>query len=156
MIAPNDLLERIIRPTLGILGIADHQADEELLLGTAMQESGLGAHLAQLKGPALGIWQMEPASANDIWENYLKFRKQMAANVSSLMLPSIDRSAQLAGNLYYACAMARIEYLRAPEPLPPAGDVAAQADFYLRFYNRGGKATADEYIANWTAVKGAL
>ncbi|HEY1503196.1 MAG TPA: hypothetical protein VGF92_02790, partial [Stellaceae bacterium] len=153
-IDPTQLRQRIIVPTLLMLGNAlGGTAAEEILLGIALQESSGGHWLAQINGPARGIWEMEKATHDDIWVNFLKFNSSLAVRVSELSVPVIDRVEQLAGNLYYACAMARIDLLRAPEPLPPAGDIAAQADYYKRHYNSArGKATVDEYLANWRAA----
>ena len=42
---------------------------------------------------------------------------------------------ELAGNLYYATAMARIHYLRRPERLPSAMDVEGLAQYWKDHYN---------------------
>ena len=48
------------------------QEAENLLMGTAAQESALGEYIRQLgNGPALGIFQMEPETFDDIVRNYL-------------------------------------------------------------------------------------
>ena len=44
-----------------------------LLIGTCDIESNLGTYLYQINGPALGIYQMEPATHDDIILNYLKY-----------------------------------------------------------------------------------
>lgn len=152
-IDPQNLRDLVIRPTLNSLELGGDAA-EEIMLGTALQESGDGRRLIQAGGgPALGIWQMEPATYNDIWMNFLTARPVLMGVVRSLRIPSIVAPLdQLEGNLYYACAMARLVYYRRPEPLPAAGDLAAQAAFYVQHYNAGGKATINEYIANWRAA----
>jgi hypothetical protein len=50
-----DLRQYVIRPTLQRLGLWSLAA-ENLLLGTAAQESKLGYYLHQLEGPALGLY----------------------------------------------------------------------------------------------------
>ena len=160
MINPNQLLVGVIRPTLILLqsglGTASQENAEEILLGTGMQESHLGDYIAQRGGPALGVWQMEPATANDIWINYLAFRSPTMQAVSRLMVQGQDRVAQLQGNLYYACAMARLRYARAPGALPAAGDLEGQAAYYVKNYNAGGAATVEEYIDNWHALQAVM
>lgn len=146
-ISPQELRERVIRPTLAFLSLGGDAA-EELLLGTAMQESRCGAHIVQIGGPALGIWQMEPSTHDDIWTNFLDFRQPLRAKVLNLLMPTFSRTEQLVGNLSYACAMARVQYFRSPRPLPAAGDLAEQASLYKVVYNGPGKATTDQYIAN--------
>ncbi len=147
-ISPPDLRLHVIRPVCDLLGLGG-PAVEELLLGTAAQESGCGAHLAQIGGPALGVWQMEPATHDDIWRNFLSYRDDLAKKVEMLVVYGIERAPQLAGNLYYACAMARMQYLRSPMALPAAGDLEGQAACYKKVYNTPlGAATPEQYIAN--------
>ena len=67
--------ECIIRPTLRALEpeIPHSLVAEELLMLTAAHESHLGTYLKQKGGPALGIYQMEPATYRDLHENFLRF-----------------------------------------------------------------------------------
>lgn len=148
MISPGDLRAYVIRPTCDLLGLGG-DAVEELLLGTAAQESGLGEHLAQVHGPALGVWQMEPATHDDIWKNFIAYRAEYGTRVISLLSPGLTKLDQLRGNLYYACAMARLQYLRSPHPIPAAGDLVGQGALYKAVYNTaGGAATVEQYVAN--------
>ena len=62
---------------------------DERLLGTARVESDL-RHRRQIGGPALGLFQMEPATHNDIWESYLKYRAQLAERVQKLLTSEKD------------------------------------------------------------------
>ena len=123
----------------------------ELLLGTAIQESNL-TFLRQLgDGPALGVFQMEPATHDDIWENYLLHRPELAARVArTTRYPGIGMAADMVGNFWYATAMARIHYLRVPKALPEPGDVEGMAHYWKDYYNTLlGAGTVDEYIENW-------
>lgn len=153
-INPAQLLVLVIRPTLELIGLGG-TAREELMLGTCLQESGCGYYLHQLgNGPAIGPDEMETATHDDLWINFLKFRQDLAARIESLIIPGIPRPPQMAGNLYYAFAMASLPYYRSPAPLPPTGDLAGQASFYKAVYNTAkGAATAQQYIANWNAAK---
>ncbi len=64
------LHDYIIKPTLEYMG-GNYNSDKArfLLLCTAAIESNCGYYIKQVDGPALGIWQMEPATHDDIWEN---------------------------------------------------------------------------------------
>ena len=44
-----------------------------LLVGTACVESNCGEYIKQINGPACGIFQIEPNTAKDIQENYIKY-----------------------------------------------------------------------------------
>lgn len=165
MINPKQLRDEIIRPTLQLLVPLQHdqsgmsvEGAVELLLGTAMQESRCGEFLHQLgSGPALGIMQMEPATHDDIWTNYLEFHPEFRVPISGLICNGLKRLPQLEGNLYYAVAMARMQYMRAPGKLPAAGDLGNQAAYYKLHYNTpAGSATLDQYINNWHELQAKL
>lgn len=127
-------------------------------MGTIAQESHLGTYIKQLgKGPALGLVQMEPATHDDIWINFLAYKKPISALLWTLSLDNgmftsskIPDSAQLMGNMYYAIAMCRIHYFRKSDPLPAAGDIAGYAAYWKKHYNTTqGKGTEAEFIANY-------
>ena len=80
---PQDFIAEVVEPGLSAIGL-DSQAARELLLGTALQETGL-RNIQQVGGPALGYFQMEPATHDDIWENFLAYRPDLAARVKALL-----------------------------------------------------------------------
>lgn len=129
-IHPGQLREYVIRPVLHRLGLYS-EAAEELLMLTAATESLCGEYLHQVGGPALGIFQMEPRTHDDLWSNYLGYRASLADEIRQYG----STASQLPGNLYYACAMARIHYLRVPERLPSAMDVDGLARYWKDHYN---------------------
>lgn len=137
----------VVRPVLYMLELWSREA-EEIVLATAAQESGL-TYIRQLGGgPARGLWQIEPATAQDIWDNYLDHRPQLAGAVRRFMVPGVDAAEQLIGNLYYGAAMCRVFYRRLPDALPPAEDVRGMAELWKRRYNTAlGKGTVEEFVA---------
>ena len=141
----------VIEPALDILDL-NSQAAVELLLGTALIESGL-KYLKQLgNGPAVGVYQMEPRTHSDIWTNYLHYKPDLVKKVRKLAHRNSEfgPAQQMVGNLWYATAMARIHYYRVRAPLPAAGDIEAQASYWKRHYNTHlGKGTTDKYITTW-------
>lgn len=144
-IHPGQLREYIIRPTLKELGLYS-EAAEELLMLTAATESLCGEYLHQVGGPALGIFQMEPATHDDIWANWLKYKPTLAGKLARYG----HEARALPGNLYYATAMARIHYRRRPEALPSAMDERGLAQYWKDHYNTHlGAGTADKAIQNY-------
>lgn len=125
---------RIVLPVVQAMGQGGDAA-LNLLTGTALVESGL-SYLAQLQGPALGLWQMEPATHDDCWANWLRYQPDMARRILMLcgLTGSPDAEATV-WNLRYACAMARVKYLRAPSALPAANDAAALSAYHKQNYN---------------------
>ncbi|SHO56150.1 hypothetical protein [Vibrio quintilis] len=135
------LTELVVRPELERLGLYS-KAAEQLIVGTIFTESH-GEYLKQLgDGPALGIAQMEPATHNDIWSNFLKY-----SNLSDRIMESVApfsvtddadvpvKATELIGNMCYAVAMCRAHYYRKSEPLPKAGDVEGFARYWKTHYN---------------------
>lgn len=147
-IDPGQLRRLIIRPVLLHLD-AHSRAAENLLLGTAAQESHLGEYLAQIGGgPARGIFQMEPATRRDI-DQYLRRKSRLRLKVEYFKLPALP--AQLYGNLYYAAAMCRIHYWRVTESLPRADDIEGLAAYWKRYYNTPlGHGTITQFLFNYS------
>lgn len=146
----------VIQPALERIGLYSEDA-EELLLGTAIQESRL-TYLAQLgNGPARGVFQMEPVTHNDIWINWLPSQPTLRMNLKALAISGTPQDHpdpdELIWNLRYAAAMCRAHYRRKPGALPEAGDLAGQAAYWKKWYNTElGAGTEDEYIHNWNEV----
>lgn len=127
-------------------------AAEELMLGTAIQESLCLSHRRQIGGgPALGYFQMEPSTHDDIWANYLNYRHTLSNNVASfLSSPTANKYLELENNDKYAAAMARVHYMRVSTPLPSQGNTASQANYWKQHYNTPlGKGKPQEYIDKW-------
>ena len=157
MIDPRQLRDFIVTPTLKYLALPsdkDPTAATELLLGTAMQESKCGMAIAQYGGPALGVWQIEPLTATDLVQ-WLHTRPDLETLV--VLHTGSLKVDDLPGNLYLACALARLYYYRVKAALPAAGDIPAQAAYYKQYYNTPeGAATTTEYLVNWAALQHAL
>ena len=136
MIDHKQLREYVIRPVLHHLGLYS-EAAEELLVLTAAVESQGGQYLHQLgKGPAVGIYQMEPATHDDLWQNYLRYKTELSDKITDLASELFGQHAnEMAGNLYYATAMARIHYLRKPGAIPNKSDVRGLAGYWKSHYN---------------------
>lgn len=142
----------IVEPVLSKLRLYSKNA-EELLTFTCAAESLGGTLLVQIKGPALGIYQMEPNTYTDIWVNFIRARNQLATLMSLHFgcnkIPDIQR---LIYDLHFATAMARIHYLRAPGNIPDAKDTDALWDYYKKYYNTPkGKAKKEDAINKYLA-----
>ena len=89
-----------------------------LLMGTAAQESHLGKYRKQLGGgPALGIFQMEPATFNDIVNNYLRYKPSLVVKIERVAHVSRFKAEDIENNDLLAICMARVHYLRVSEIL---------------------------------------
>lgn len=141
------LREYVVRPVLVRLNLWSLAA-ENLVVGTAVHESRLD-YLKQLgRGPALGICQMEPATHDDIWQNYLAYHPGLASRVEQLIAPwPVPRSSQLVSNLAYAVGMCRVHYRRVPTALPKADDTVGLGAYWKTHYNTHlGAGTIEQFV----------
>ena len=139
------LREFVVRPTLDALHMGGVTA-ENLILGTGLVESGFRA-LKQWKGPALGVYQCEPATYRDILR-YLARRDDIARRLRPLAAGSWPPAAeQLTWNLKFATAICRIHYWRKPGAIP--ADLPGQAAYWKHHYNTAlGRGTVARYLTS--------
>ncbi|SHG85985.1 hypothetical protein [Marivita hallyeonensis] len=154
-ITPQIFTTRVIEPVLCHLENFSKSATQ-LLLGTALHESMGLKHRRQIGGPARSFFQMEPATHDDIWNNYLAYRDDLRGRVEALMsLPNADKHVELEFNDNYAAGMARVHYLRSPDPLPKSDDIVGHSNYWKKHYNTAkGKGTPTKYQNDWTAHGG--
>jgi len=131
----------LIRPALQDLQLYSEDA-EELLVFICAAESMGGTYLHQVKGPAIGIYQMEPTTYNDIWVNYIHRNPNIASmlfhNFDVNRMPSEDRMIY---DLRYATAMARLFFMRIHEVIPYKNSIVDIWIYYKKYYNTpSGKA----------------
>lgn len=149
--SPQEFLSLIIEPVISHLGVSSRAA-AQLLLGTALHESAGLQYRRQLGGgPARSFFQMEPATHNDIWANYLVYKPTLGASVEELLAISMgDKIYELEFNDNYAAGMARVHYMRVSEPLPKFNDLDAQAIYWKQYYNTSlGAGTPTKYKNDW-------
>ncbi len=137
---------------INVLSKIDKYSEEavDLLMGTCAQESGFGKYNRQLGGgPAVGVFQMEPATHDDIWDNYLCYKRVFVEQNEIERKPA----ESLVYDLEYAIIMCRIHYLRVRESIPKRMDdnyIKRLGEFYKVHYNTYlGKATVEEFIENY-------
>lgn len=148
MINPGQFRQFVIDPTLKHIGLYS-EAASNLLLGTALVESRLTFLKQSGAGPALGVFQIEPATFDDVYLRYLRSHPIIEARVRQLVMDAWDPLEQLAMNHALGCAVARCRYLYAPPALPGADDTQALAAYWVKHYNAGGAGTVEKYVSAW-------
>lgn len=142
----SDFRQYVIDPALaqlGAAGIPVSKTAADLLMATAAVETDLGTWLNQAPGPALGVFQIEPASLATLLSR-LTADQQMA--LAGIMTPQPIIS-QLDTNLVLAAAICRLFYWQVPAPLPP-DTVSGLWNYYKTYYNTAaGAATLDGFIS---------
>ncbi len=145
-ICAKELREYVIRPTLKQLGQYSRAA-ENLLLGTAAQESGLGTHLKEEHSHGLGIYRISRQRHIKVWDQYLVNFPQLASDVRGLASQHEfleHPHAELTTNLSYATAIAWAIYCQHGVVLPQNPDNAeALAQQWLQHFHRAGGARRD-------------
>jgi hypothetical protein len=125
-----------------------------LVIGTGLAESGF-EHLNQIVkdqhpqviGPAISFYQMERATHEDIWVNYLAYRDQLKRLVEQWLHPGHMRWQQMLWNMAYATAMCRVQYLRVKEKLPEPDNYLGLAEYWKEHYNTSkGKGTVENFL----------
>ncbi|EUK18804.1 hypothetical protein [Commensalibacter papalotli (ex Servin-Garciduenas et al. 2014)] len=151
------LKQEIIRPALDYLGLGGARAINQVT-GTFLAEGYAGGvtYLKQLgNGPAVGAMQMEPATYNDIWKNFLAGpkRSHLAALLKNIAGEwntdnnGIPKPTTITGNIFFAAAMCRVFYLRVSTALPSATDATAMAQYHKKYYNTAlGKAVWQDNV----------
>lgn len=144
------ILLGVVEPALKVIGMWSPAA-ENLVLGTAAHESeGFRFRRQEGFGPALGLWQIEPATFRSIFEDFLAFREPLRQKVVSLATGDPRDVEQLINNDLYSAALCRIKYYWAPDPLPQdPEDVFSMGALYKKVYNASGKGTAGEFVADY-------
>lgn len=148
MFNANQLAELIIKPALFDLIMFSPEA-VQLLSFTCAVESDGGTYIHQINGPALGIYQMEPKTYADIWENFINKKPNILMVLTHSFdcgrMPSEDR---LIYDLRFATAMTMLHYQRHYVPFPKIGDNDALYKFYKQYYNTAnGKADYTKCMA---------
>ncbi|WP_281855894.1 hypothetical protein [Litoreibacter halocynthiae] len=153
-----DFVTLVIEPTVSHLSKIPFQiAAPQLMLGIALHESGGLKHRRQIGGgPALGLFQMETRTHNDIWNNFLRYRTDLADQVRALRaLDGSPRASEMISDDIYAAAMCRVHIYRYSPNLPGRGEIKAQAKIWKQHYNTVlGAGTIDKYVADWNTYGG--
>ena len=140
----NQSIKKIINYVLKDLNMYSEDA-ESLVYRTGMAESGY-RHLEQVKGPAIGFFQVEPDTINDTIDNYLKFRPKKLAHMVKRGLDVDAPETSVLCSIYLQVAFCRYKYWRSPEPIPKG--MVLQAKYWKKIYNGPGKGTIEHFVEN--------
>ncbi len=147
MIDPDQLRDLIIIPSLRECGLHSPSA-VNLILGTCAVESDMGSYIAQINGPALSPWMIEPETHLDIYLNFLTYNYVIRRRILNYCgYTEMPANKALTSNLSYACLMSRLVYYRQAEKLPESDDINGLALYWKKYYNtENGKGTVEDFI----------
>lgn len=148
MLDVSQLRELVVKPALEPLGLWSEVA-ENLIVGTAIQESAL-YFLKQEKGPALGIYQIEPQTY-DWLRGVISTHRLLRSILSVCSLSHLPSNPSvLVWHLLYATIVCRFRYLVVKEPLPETHNIQKLAKYYKKYYNtESGDATVESFVRNY-------
>ena len=129
---------------LEVAGIPRTPEAVDLVFETGNTESKY-KHLQQIKGPAVSFWQIEPRTIEDIWNNYVSYRKPLIKVFYELGYIEGDPEFSVQTNIAVAIAMCRVYYYRKPGSIPKT--LEERASYWKDHYNtKHGKGTPTHYI----------
>lgn len=156
-----DVIRRTLREFEQVGGAAYSEDAVTLLMMIAAHESGLGTYLRQIRGPALGPFQMEPETLRDMYRTFISVTRRYDFAVayfvpSKKSLSTPDYIQLLETDLRYAIITARTFFVRFQEPIPTQGTGSEQdhlkalAAYAKKYWNTvHGKATEEEYFLDY-------
>ena len=125
----------------------DSPEARELIFKTGMAESGYRAIEQHGGGPAVGYFQVEPATINDTITNYVSYRQNIQTKLWGLGFDDKDSAIRVMGSIPLQVAFCRLKYRRDKHPLPKCGNLQAQAEYWKRVYNSyKGKGTVEHFM----------
>tara|TARA_Y100000034_G_C6584860_1_gene253835 strand:- start:41 stop:529 length:489 start_codon:yes stop_codon:yes gene_type:complete len=130
----------------------DSYSDDALALvvRTGMAESGYRALKGYGEGnPAIGFFQIEPATMYDMMRNYIVYRAPYRRALEGLGMEfkGDDIVVSVMSNIGVQAALCRLHYRRDKDPIPPWDDLEGQAEYWKRVYNTNlGRGTTEHFI----------
>jgi len=122
-------------------GIHSDAALNMLLMIAAHESLGFKFRRQIGGGPALGVFQMEPPTHDDVW------RRSRSIMRNAKRCGYTQDSKRLATDDKYAIFMARHKLMLDPAPLPT--ELQAMAQWCKKHWNGDGEAKPEEYLRDY-------
>ena len=136
-------IEKIAKEVCERLGMYSENA-VKLIIATGKAESGFRA-LEQTKGPAVGFFQIEPDTINDVMDNYAHYRPHIMQELIDLGLKQDNQEFSVLSNIALQVAFCRLCYRRVPESIPD--NLEDMARYWKKYYNtEKGKGTVEHFL----------
>ena len=121
-----------------------------LVVRTGMAESGYRALRGYGEGnPAIGFWQIEPATMYDMMRNYLSYRPKYKEVLEGMGMEfkGDDIEISVMANMGVQAGLCRLHYRRDSKPIPSWDDLEAQGQYWKRVYNTvKGRGTVKHFM----------
>jgi hypothetical protein len=131
-------------------GTAEPGLMKYLMLGTAAAESRMGYFNRQVRGPAIGMFQMEPNTAWDILQNYVAYSNTMKGALKVVTgFSAFNRSEfinKLEFNPELQVVMCGIHYRRRKAQLIDSEPETLAAIWKEKYNTYKGKGTIEHFV----------
>lgn len=121
-----------------------------LVVRTGMAESGYRALKGYGEGnPAIGFWQIEPATLFDMMKNYIHYRPhyRKALEEMGMSFEGDNIEISVMSNMAVQSALCRLHYRRDKHSIPSWDDLEAQGKYWKRVYNtEEGRGTVGHFM----------
>lgn len=150
-VIPTDILGDFIGDTLcAAFGTTEPGLMKYLILGTAAAESRMGFYNRQVRGPAIGMFQMEPNTAWDILQNYVAYRDIMKDAIKAVTGCSMRSRSGLINELEFnpelQVVMCGIHYRRRKAQLIDREPETLAAIWKEKYNTYKGKGTIEHFV----------
>ena len=134
MINPKQFYDNVVVPSFEDMylfhPILDSDTARKLVFATFLHESKGGTYIKQVHGPALGVYQIEPATFDFVWKSAAK-----------MLIPNwpgpIARDVllrKLVTDLDFQTKICRLRYFHAPMALPANASLEFLANYWGKYY----------------------
>ena len=148
-------MRNLVKSTCSKMGYEYSSKDAvELVLATGIVESRYEYIRQMGDGPARSFWQVEPTSAVDNCQHYLKYRTNLMKNCAKASLVDTKYwqmyeeeiwAEILEKNIAAGIVHCRLKYRRVPKKLHSS--LKGQAAYWKKYYNtEGGKGDPEHFI----------
>ena len=124
------------------------EAAEQLLMMTAVAESGLKYIVQKNDGPARGFFQMEPWVCDDLIDSRLQNNPYRQQSLNFMNIHSSEKTLTL--DFSFMVLSCRYFYMEIPQALPHKQDFEGIWRYYKKYWNtKKGKATKAHFFKMW-------
>tara|TARA_E500000331_G_C17238731_1_gene706060 strand:- start:1496 stop:1951 length:456 start_codon:yes stop_codon:yes gene_type:complete len=137
----NEVLTKLEKAT----GIRKTREAEALIYETGNAETGYRNLVQMGGGPAVSFFQLEPATIQDIFNNYVEYRQPLVEVLIEFGLDPANLEFCVKTNIAIAICMCRFHYRRVPSEIPKTKE--QRAIYWKEYYNTNlGKGTIDHFL----------
>ena len=140
-----DIINEVLAKLEKATGIRKTREAVALIYETGNAETGYRNLVQMGGGPAVSFFQLEPATIQDIFNNYVEYRQPLLEVLIEIGLDPMNLEFCVKTNIAIAICMCRFHYRRVPSAIPKTKE--QRAIYWKEYYNTNlGKGTIDHFL----------